>query len=787
MKTRIRIADRLTSKDYHSTIITTFGVDFATYENLALPRLRSGASNNNILLVDTRMLTLALDGASALPRLAGKGYSVCGVNAQGVFHPKVVFQVGRTGARLMISSANMTAPGMGGNVEITGMLELDASKSGERALAAAIWFYLKRLIKQPDTPLEYQLEWMQARSDWLRAATLAGGVVELADGTLASFLASSPERGIGERFVELVEAAHVERLIVVSPYWDDDLAALKFLIDRLSPARVSILIEAKRAAFPGDALKHLPHAEVYDVGASVRPSFLHAKLFVVQTADADHVLYGSANCTSAALGSADFAGINEEACLYRRLPAGAALATLGLSDVLDGLSPTAADDLPEMADALPIPLNAAASRFPGDFEATRDELRWIPPYALRESQELQGVKIELLNAEGELLQLPLILRAAHPLPGSRAYGIEDNSGAVAFARLRFADLESSALAVVSRLDDIVSAVHERLGKAEERAARYLLLRQDPGLLLLEALTTLIDAQATAEKASRARTAVEGTEADAPREFKTVDYAAFTAHRLGRPGVRGVARSALAGSGPSLVQACLNALLNLGSARGGHVDLDEPLLTPSIEEAEGNPASSSPPPPPNADLAFVEERLTPQQFVDALQKHIRRSWDVHLARPVANLDILRLRAILMVIASASTSLTSSELRAAAPAATDGALSRLLPVDGDHSWAWLISRLLYTVFGSPAPAFLRLQIVKDNVDLPEDILECWATCIWAFHACAQAAASVPTLNDLRPRLTGLVLKSYALMDLGDDELDGPLFLRVLTAMSVRFGAR
>ena len=49
-----------------------------------------------------------------------------------------------------------------------------------------------------------------------------------------------------------------------------------------------------------------------------------AKLLIAQTSAFDHVLYGSANCTLAALGKQDFAGRNEEVCLYRRVPAGAA-------------------------------------------------------------------------------------------------------------------------------------------------------------------------------------------------------------------------------------------------------------------------------------------------------------------------------------------------------------------------------------------------------------------------------------------------------------------------------
>lgn len=47
-----------------------------------------------------------------------------------------------------------------------------------------------------------------------------------------------------------------------------------------------------------------------------------------------HVLYGSANCTIAALGNRTRSRLNEEVCLYRRFPADTAAATLKLNELL---------------------------------------------------------------------------------------------------------------------------------------------------------------------------------------------------------------------------------------------------------------------------------------------------------------------------------------------------------------------------------------------------------------------------------------------------------------------
>ncbi len=37
---------------YHTSIITTFGIDFDAYEAIALPRLRDAGCNNNIVVAD---------------------------------------------------------------------------------------------------------------------------------------------------------------------------------------------------------------------------------------------------------------------------------------------------------------------------------------------------------------------------------------------------------------------------------------------------------------------------------------------------------------------------------------------------------------------------------------------------------------------------------------------------------------------------------------------------------------------------------------------------------------
>jgi hypothetical protein len=330
----MRLYECFGDNGFHTTLITTFGIDFDAYENIVLGRLRGSGCHNNILISDSGMLTYGLEGASSPPLSAGRLYSVTGARAAGVFHPKLVLQLGRNRGRLIVTSANMTAPGLAGNLEIGGTLECTAADSAERRLVAAAWQYLARLFEPDDQALSQQLAWMRPRTSWLFDTEPADSALPLSDGSPAAFLGAGQTLGIGARFARLVAGEAVRRLIVISPYWDHRLEALRFLSDQLAPESIVIPIDPCRVLFPGQMVDALPQARLLDLRPFSETRFVHAKTIIAQTDSADHVLFGSANCTAAALATGEFAGYNEEACLYRRLPPHAAIASLCLDKIL---------------------------------------------------------------------------------------------------------------------------------------------------------------------------------------------------------------------------------------------------------------------------------------------------------------------------------------------------------------------------------------------------------------------------------------------------------------------
>src|SRR3546814_17514731 len=87
--------------------------------------------------------------------------------SDGIFHPKIILQLGRETGRAFVSSANATGAGLGGNVEIAIEIESGNEDGPEREILRAIWQYLNSSVSEDASPARYALRWARARAPWL--------------------------------------------------------------------------------------------------------------------------------------------------------------------------------------------------------------------------------------------------------------------------------------------------------------------------------------------------------------------------------------------------------------------------------------------------------------------------------------------------------------------------------------------------------------------------------------------------------------------------------------------
>ncbi|WP_439573837.1 hypothetical protein [Phreatobacter sp.] len=788
----MKLYEHFGKNGFHTCLVTTFGIDFDAYEHIILARARGAGCHNNLLLADSRMMSLALDGNSSLPRHAGKFYTVTGISPGGVFHPKIALQLGKSGGRVIVSSANVTAAGLAGNLEIAGVIECTAEESGERQLIEAAFRYLRRFLDEKDPGIRQQLEWMLARTPWLMEGEQNTGLVTLQDGSRAAFFTGGGLQGIASQFLAAIGEEKPKRIIIVSPYWDQDLAALHHLVDSTAASDAVILIDENRHIFPASALDPKRGISLRTFNWPDAKRFIHAKLIIVQTTQADHVLYGSANCTVAALGNSNFNGTNEEACLYRALPPNAAIENLGIAGYLDS-APLDPSTIPYQPLDDPIPLRDLELRYPGRFICLFDTLTWLPPPSVADASQL-----EFLSVDGELMAITL-----QALPsataGERRYRMSRSEGArPSFARLRYPGGGLSAPGIILVQDELRAAVRDARTRRVDAAIEKLDGETDVGLWLLETINDLEAAEFALRQGTPVKRQVAAPPAGRPENAPTnapLSYESFIAGRELRADTT-LSRDSFSGSNLSYIRSFLNRILaleglpaNTGEESGANVlekafDLGDEVADAS-DALEGganfDPAPHVPPPPPGDPELEREAQLRAAQ--------LRRANRDQLIAAVANLqkkisskaqlstiDLLRLRAMLMVILAAAWDGTSRQTSSLQVLRSSG--------DADGAWPRLLGRCLFAYFGGNNPPIRRL-VIEDYYDqIPDDVLECWAGCLWAIQVLLEIVAHHAEYNTLMAAFNKLGLSIYEHTGLKKDEFFDPRILKTFDALSKRF---
>ncbi|MEI9927826.1 MAG: hypothetical protein WDN44_09115 [Sphingomonas sp.] len=455
----ISLFDDLKKSGFHSSILTTFSVDPAFYDANIQYRLRAFGCQNNLLMADAAMLQQSLEQLPEAFAQAGRKYLVASIPGPGCFHPKIMLRYGKSKVRLILGSANATSAAWGSNRELISTLEWsEGSDSPDNGaylslIAKAHDWLLRRLPPPLDPDLAYKLDLLTSQSPWLAGATGNEEAEALSDGSLLDLYLSDPSASlsIADRLIAQVEG-EVERLTIVSPYWDDDLRALYRLHRDFGGPDMHIFLtlsddaRARQSTFPADALGAGVDLRFHPVGDTSRHRFLHAKLIVAQTREFDYVLYGSANCTTAALGSPGAAGepgkpgINCEAAIFRRVACGTIDALLGLDYSVD--VPLANIQAPEKRDPPPTgPVTFDAGRI----ERKGDRLIWSNP------ADISPMSASFLIAD---TRIPIECS-----PGFRPYARTSSltAQATTVVRVVLADGRISRPVIVSNTDMLMAA------------------------------------------------------------------------------------------------------------------------------------------------------------------------------------------------------------------------------------------------------------------------------------------------------------------------------------------
>ena len=151
-------------------------------------------------------------------------------------------------------------------------------------------------------------------------------------------------------------------------------------------------------------------------------------------------------------------------------------------------------------------------------------------------------------------------------------------------------------------------------------------------------------------------------------------------------------------------------------------------------------------------------------------------------------MLKLRALIVVVAAAGSNKSELEVT---KYAKDGSSLQVLPIDGLEGWPTLLGRLLFAFFQTTStgtkPFVLQLQIDSEFDQIPDDILECWATCYWATAVRRAAIDSKGLPVDAGRNAGKLAAEVYRLTGLSAAELNQDQVTHILRGLSHRFCTR
>ena len=311
---------------FHSAVLTTYAIDLIHFDCQVLNMLHRKEICSINIFADNNQIEKSMEYVNPIfMKNIGKEYSVTSIYSKGAFHPKINFFVGDKSILVLFGTGNLTVAGHGKNHEAFTGFMIDETNETHQPLIEECWQYItqftnqcnaferNRILKEVSENCTYlnhsfkdephRMKKVQADLD-------------------AALLYNEPNSGILQQIVNLVPLIDVQKVTVVSPYFDEHGESL-ITISKLCPnAKIDILIHEK-CSLPPCMMPSKKRVTFYDFCETKRGKLtfktydrqLHAKILHFKTATSEYCVIGSANATKAGLGTVTHRGINEEFCV----------------------------------------------------------------------------------------------------------------------------------------------------------------------------------------------------------------------------------------------------------------------------------------------------------------------------------------------------------------------------------------------------------------------------------------------------------------------------------------
>ena len=270
--------------DFEHAVFTTYSINLHFFESWVRPLLARCGIRNVVVFADHSQLGPAL--ADPGLRSVGSRYNVVSTNlGPGAFHPKLIMLTGKDGARLCLSSANLTAHGQLRNVEVAAVV--DSRIEGHAGPLSAAAEFLTEVARQ-------------AAPEHAREATAAA--LESVESAVQS----------GVRFVHNLHQPLVDEFppgacVAVAPFVDAAGVAATRIAEG---GGLTLITDGKEFAAPAPFFDRLWQVAAFDFD----DRRLHGKSYEVRSAQ--WLMIGSPNLSESALLRIASTGNTEAALVF---------------------------------------------------------------------------------------------------------------------------------------------------------------------------------------------------------------------------------------------------------------------------------------------------------------------------------------------------------------------------------------------------------------------------------------------------------------------------------------
>lgn len=318
MKSRILLKEIPFGK-FHSAIFTTYSINLYYLEQQVLPLLGSKGIHYVSILADGAMLSTQLENYAFLSQQRKRNYAVHGIQSNGAFHPKLIFLAGSDSVLLLIGSGNLTTSGHGKNLEVWNAIHVNSLDDTKYGFVIQAWNYIKQLHADLGDSANNKLKSIEENC-FLLANTqdVEAAIFNLDEQNQISFHANQLDSSLFSQVSEIVGNDNIERITIMSPFYDSDGKFIQELNKRYNPDQIDVLIQADFGALPYK-MKKQSNVNFFEwtevIQDKQRQSYFHAKNIVLEGKNKNYLISGSANASIAAFGTLSIPAINHESCI----------------------------------------------------------------------------------------------------------------------------------------------------------------------------------------------------------------------------------------------------------------------------------------------------------------------------------------------------------------------------------------------------------------------------------------------------------------------------------------